>query len=94
MSRVIVTDQRAATLIPVIQLSGWIYGEGIMAYYENRTTATNLYLEYVPKGTYQMQYDFTVNNAGTFNSGVAEATCQQAPTLTAHSSGCLLRVVR
>lgn len=94
MSRVIVTDQRAATLIPVIQLSGWIYGEGIMAYYENRTAATNLYLEYVPKGTYQMQYDFTVNNAGTFNSGVAEATCQQAPTLTAHSSGCLLRVVR
>ncbi|MGM9852349.1 MAG: alpha-2-macroglobulin family protein [Muribaculaceae bacterium] len=94
MSRVIVTDQRAATLIPVIQLSGWIYGEGIMAYYENRTAATNLYLEYVPKGTYQLQYDFTVNNAGTFNSGVAEATCQQAPTLTAHSSGCLLRVVR
>lgn len=94
MSRVIVTDQRAATLVPVIQLSGWIYGEGIMAYYENRTAATNLYLEYVPKGTYQLQYDFTVNNAGTFNSGVAEATCQQAPTLTAHSSGCLLRVVR
>lgn len=94
MSRVIVTDQRAATFVPVIQLSGWVYGDGISAYRENRTAATNLYLEYVPKGTWMLTYDFTVNNAGTFNSGVAVATCSEAPALTAHSSGCLLHVAR
>lgn len=94
MSRVVVTDRRAATFIPVIQLSGWVFGDGIRAYYENRTSATNLYMEYVPKGTWMLRYDFTVNNAGVYNSGVAEATCSEAPTLTAHSSGCLLRVER
>lgn len=94
MSNVVVTDDRAATLIPVNQLSGWVYGDGIFAYRENRAAATNLYLDYVAKGTWLLEYSFRVNNAGSFNTGVATATCSQAPTLTAHSSGCVLNVKR
>ena len=94
MSRVVVTDERAATLVPVSQLSGWIYGDGLSGYRENRASTTNIYLDYVPKGTWLLEYSFRVNNAGTFNTGVATATCSQAPTLTAHSSGYTLSVAR
>lgn len=87
MSNVVVADDRAATFEPVVQLSGWVYGDGIMAYRENRDSVTNLFLDYVPKGTYLLEYQFNVNNAGRFSSGIASVTCTQAPTLTAHSSG-------
>lgn len=92
MSNVVVADSRAATLEPVSQLSGWVYGDGIMAYRENRDASTRLYLDYVPKGTYFLEYDLNVNNAGSFMTGVADVTCTQAPTLTAHSAGTVLNV--
>lgn len=92
MSNVTVTDDRAATLEPVSQLSGWVYGDGLSAYRENRDAITNLYISYLPKGTFLLEYQFNVNNAGRFATGVATATCTQAPTLTAHSAGTVLRV--
>lgn len=91
MSNVTVVDDRAATLEPVNQLSGWVFSE-VLVYRENRDAATNLYIETLRKGTFLIQYDFNVNNAGEFATGVATVTCTQAPTLTAHSAGTVLRV--
>lgn len=90
MSHVTVTDDRAAALEPVDQLPGYVYADGVCAYRENRDSATNLYLDYLPKGTYLFKYELTVNNAGVFSTGLATVTCTQAPTLTAHSSGSVL----
>ena len=92
MSNVIVSDERAATFEPVDQLPGYVYADALCAYRENRDAVTNLYIDYLPKGTYLIQYDVKVNNAGTFAGGTATAICSQAPSLTAHSSGLVLTV--
>jgi hypothetical protein len=47
----------------------------------------------MPKGTYILEYEVSVNNAGQFASGIATVTCIQAPELTAHSAGSLLTVL-
>ena len=92
MSNVIVTDERAATFEPVVQTPGYVYADAVTAYRENRDAVTNLYIDYLPKGTYLFQYDVRSNNAGTFSSGVATAICSQAPSLTAHSAGTTITV--
>lgn len=93
MSYVNITDQRAATFEPTQQLSRYYFNEGLCYYLENRDTATNFYINYLPAGTYQLSYDVSANNAGTFASGIATATCDRAPSLTAHSAGTTVTVV-
>lgn len=92
MSGVVVSDERPAAFEPVEQLSRRIFSDGLPAYRENRDSKTILYLDYVPKGVYLFEYEMFVNNAGQFSSGIATATCTEAPTLTAHSSGTVLNV--
>lgn len=92
MSNVTLSDDRAATFEPVEQLPGWTYSDALMAYRENRDAVTNFYIDYLPRGTFILTYDVTVNNAGTYASGIATATCDEAPTLTAHSAGTALTV--
>lgn len=92
LSNVVVTDNRAATFEPVVQTSGWVYADGTGAYRENRDAVTNLYIDYLPQGTYILEYEVTANNAGSYSSGVADVTCTRAPDLTAHSAASPIRV--
>lgn len=92
MSQIIISDERAAALEPVDQLPGYIWAERVCAYRENRDATTNIFIDYLPKGTYIFEYELNVNNAGMFSTGLATVTCTQAPTLTAHSSGSMLSV--
>lgn len=87
-----VTDQRAACLEPVEQLPEPIWSEGICFYRENLDSETRIFIDRLPKGTYQLAYEMWVNNAGSFASGIATAQSQYAPELTAHSSGSRLDV--
>ena len=92
MSNVIVSDNRAASFEPVDQMPGYVFGQGVSCYRENRDTATNLYIDYLPQGTFVLSYDLTANNAGTFSSGTATVICTEAPTLTAHSGAATVTV--
>lgn len=92
MSNVVVTDDRAACLEPVDQMPGYIYSEGVGFYRINSDTATNLFIDFLPKGTYLLSYDLWVNNAGAFLSGIATIQCSRAPSLTAHSAALRLDV--
>ncbi len=92
MEYVVIDDQRAAAFEPVDQLPGYMYSEGIAFYRENGDESTNMFITYMPKGTYQLGYELNVNNAGTFTSGLATIQSQYAPALTAHSAGCLYKI--
>lgn len=87
-----ITDQRAACLEPVEQLPEPIWSEGICFYRENLDAETRIFIDRLPKGTYQLTYEMWVNNVGNFASGIATAQSQYAPELTAHSSGSRLSV--
>ena len=100
MSYVNVTDQRPATFEPVDQMSHYVgpsfwrasTGNDVPHYRENRDASTRILIDYLPEGTHVISYDVTVNNAGTYASGIVTATCDRAPSLTAHSAGSILEV--
>ncbi len=89
---VAVTDNRAACLEPVEQTPRPIYADGLCFYRENRDSATNLFIDRLPRGTYILEYEMTVTNAGQFASGIATVMSQYNPAMTAHSSGTIITV--
>lgn len=92
MDYVAVVDDRPACFEPVEQLPTPIFTEGIYFYRENRDSATKIFIDRLPKGTYQIGYDMWVNNAGEYASGIAAVQSQYAPQLTAHSAGGIIKV--
>lgn len=92
MDYVAVVDDRPACFEPVEQLPTPIFAEGIYFYRENRDSATKIFIDHLPKGTYQIGYDMWVNNAGEYASGIATVQSQYAPQLTAHSAGSIVKV--
>ena len=84
---VTVIDERPAAFEPVDQLPGWVWNGGAGFYRENRNTDTNLFIDYLPKGPYQITVDMTASVAGSFTSGIATVQSQLAPEITAHSAG-------
>ena len=89
---VTVSDQRPACIEPANQVSGYQHNDGIWYYLETKDSNTNLFIDYLPKGTHIITYDAYVSNAGIFHCGVATIQCQYAPQFTAHSSGSTISV--
>ncbi len=92
MDYVAIIDQRGACFQPVEQLPQPILSEGIYFYRENRDASTNIFVTRLPKGVYRLSYELYANNAGTFASGIATLQSQYAPSLSAHSSGRLIKI--
>lgn len=92
MDYVTVIDNRAAAFEPKDQLPAPVVSEGIYFYQENRDASTRMFVRHLPKGTYVLTYDLSVNNAGRFASGIATVQSQYAPQLAAHSSGHVVTV--
>lgn len=87
MQYVSIVDQRAAGLEPLVQTPGYETSGGARFYRENGNESTRLFIDWLPKGTYQISYDCTANNEGTFAGGLATVQSALAPALTAHSAG-------
>lgn len=92
MDYVTVCDERAACFEPVIQTPRTVACDGAVFYLENRNDRTNLFIDRLPRGSYIITYEMSVNNAGEYASGVATVQSQYAPEITAHSSGKILNV--
>lgn len=91
---VTVVDERPAAFEPVDQLPGLVWSGGAAFYRENRDSSTNLFIDYLPKGTYQITLDMTASTAGEFTSGIATVQSQLAPSVTAHSAGSTINCKR
>ncbi|MGM9845132.1 MAG: alpha-2-macroglobulin family protein [Muribaculaceae bacterium] len=92
MQYVTIIDERPATLEPTEQLPGYIRAEGLNFYRENRDATTNIFIDRLPRGVYNLAIDMTAGVSGTFTSGVASLQSQLAPELTAHSAGTMITV--
>lgn len=86
MDYVAVTDERAGCMEPAEQLPGMQAQESVWYYREPRTSATNLFIGFLPKGTVVLTYDCYIMEEGTFVSGIATAQSQYSPLMTAHSA--------
>lgn len=89
---VTVCDNRPACLEPTNQISEYKHEDGIGYYLEIKDTQTNLFFNYLPKGTHIITYDAYITCSGTFSSGTASAQCQYAPQIIAHSDGSVISI--
>lgn len=90
---VAVTDNRAACLEPVEQVSGYEGSDGVWYYKEVRNTVTNLFIPHLPKGTHVLKYDCYVSRSGTYSLGITSAMSQYTPLITASSNGSEITVI-
>ena len=92
MSYVAIVDNRPACLEPVNQLPTPVYSEGLYFYRETRNDCSSLFIDFLRKGTFILEQEFTVTHAGEFASGLATAQSQYAPQFSAHSAGAMVMV--
>ena len=92
MNYVAIVDNRPACLEPVNQLPTPVFSDGLYFYRETRNDRSSLFIDYLRKGTFILEQEFTVTHSGTFASGLATAQSQYAPQFAAHSAGCVVTV--
>ena len=91
MSFVFVKDLRAAGFEPIEQISRYEYNDGIHYYQSNTDTDMEFFIDFLPKGTHQLEYSMFVTKQGNLSNGYALIQCQYAPEFTAYSNG--MRIV-
>lgn len=87
MSYVVIEDLRAAAFEPVEQLPTPLISEGLYFYRENRDSQTNIFIDFLPRGTYRLAYEVYASQAGVFASGAAKVQSMYNPIIAAHSAG-------
>ena len=92
MSFVFVKDLRAAGFEPIEQISRYEHNDGIWYYQSNTDTDMEFFIDFLPKGTHQLEYSMFVTKQGNLSNGYALVQCQYAPEFTAYSNGLRLKV--
>ncbi|RYZ23560.1 MAG: alpha-2-macroglobulin [Chitinophagaceae bacterium] len=92
MEYVHLKDLRPSCIEPVSVLSGYRWQEGLGYYEQTRDISTNFFIDYLPRGTYVLEYTAFVTNKGQFSAGLATAQCLYTPEFAAHSEGQQLTV--
>jgi uncharacterized protein YfaS (alpha-2-macroglobulin family) len=80
-------DRRSAGVEPSDILSGYRWQGGLGFYQSNSDLATNFFIDYLPRGTYLIQYRLQVSQKGNFSGGYATIQSMYAPEFAAHSKG-------
>jgi uncharacterized protein YfaS (alpha-2-macroglobulin family) len=92
MEYVHMKDMRASGFEPVNVLSTYKWQGGLGYYESTRDAATNFFFDYLPRGTYVIEYPLTVNLKGDFSNGVTTIQCMYAPEFTSHSEGIRVKI--
>ncbi|HSB93633.1 MAG TPA: alpha-2-macroglobulin family protein [Flavitalea sp.] len=81
-----VSDMRASGLEPLTTLSGYTWKAGVGYYQVTRDASTDFYIDHLPKGTIQLEYQVVINNSGSFTNGISTVQCFYAPEFAGHST--------
>lgn len=79
-------DLRAACLEPTEQLSEYKYQNGISYYKEVKDACTNFFFDFLPRGSYVIEYITRINQNGTYQDGIANLQCIYAPVYNTNSN--------
>ena len=80
-----IKDRRSATFEPEDVLSGYLWSEGLGFYMSTRDVATHFFIDYLPRGTFVLEYPVRVTHEGDFSDGFAEIQCMYAPEFGART---------
>jgi hypothetical protein len=87
MEFIMVKDGRASAFEPTNILSQYKYQDRLGYYESTKDSATYLFFDYLPKGTYILEYPLVVTHNGDFSSGIATIESIYAPEFRSHSRG-------
>jgi uncharacterized protein YfaS (alpha-2-macroglobulin family) len=86
MEYVYLKDQRGACFEPVEQLSGYKWREGLGYYQTTKDASTQFFFDFLPIGSYVLEYPVWVTHTGEFSNGIASIQCQYAPQFKSHTT--------
>ncbi len=85
MEYVHLKDYRGSGTEPVNVLSRYQYQDGLAYYESTRDVASHFFIDYLPKGTYVLEYSTRVQLRGEYQTGIANIECMYAPEFNSHS---------
>ena len=85
---------RPAGLEPVSTRSGRVWNGGLSYYLAVEDAATSIYIDYLNKGDYTVEFDCWASQTGSFLSGIVTLQCLYAPEFRATFSQPNLTVVK
>jgi len=80
-------DMRASAFEPVDVISTYKRQDGTGYYQSTKDVASHFFFDRLNKGTYVLEYDVRVNNAGYFSNGISTIQSMYAPEFSSHSKG-------
>ncbi|MEM6343051.1 MAG: alpha-2-macroglobulin family protein [Bacteroidota bacterium] len=92
MEYVHLKDQRAALFEPKDVLSQYTWQGGLGYYQSTRDLSTNFFFDYLPQGTYVLEYDLYATQSGNASQGISTLQSMYAPEFSAHSEGIRVEV--
>jgi uncharacterized protein YfaS (alpha-2-macroglobulin family) len=87
MEFIMLKDGRASAFEPINIVSQYKWQDRLGYYESTKDSATYLFFDYIPKGTYIFEYPLFVTHKGEFSSGVATIESMYAPEFRGHSKG-------
>lgn len=80
-------DMRPATFEPMDVLSGYRRAEGLGYYQSTKDLATHFFIDYLPQGTYILEYQVKLSHSGHFSGGISTLQSMYAPEFSAQTEG-------
>ena len=73
-------------------ISKYNYSGGLGFYKNPRDLAMHFYIDYMPKGSYVLEYELKITHKGTYSQGYASIQSMYAPEFSGHSLGGILNI--
>lgn len=80
-------DLRAGSFEPAEQLAGSTYKDGLWMYHTPEDTAEHFFIQWLPKGTFVMEYTLYVDRTGNYSGGNSTIQCLYAPEFISNTAG-------
>jgi hypothetical protein len=87
-------DKRAAGFEPESVLSGYVFKEGLYYFESSSDVGTDFFIDFLPKGTFIIDYPVKVNAEGAFLLGTTTIQCMYAPEFGSHTKGDKIYIVK
>jgi len=85
-------DMRSPAFEPIEQISAPKFQDGLSYYLSFKDTSTDFYFDWLPKGSYVLEYEVSVSQSGTFSTGIAKIQSHYAPEFSAQTEGKMLKI--
>ncbi len=85
-------DMRPSGCEPKNVLSRYHYQSGLGYYESTRDLATHFFIDYLPRGTYVLEYPLAATHKGNMSFGISTLQCMYAPEFSSHSAGIRIKI--